>query len=106
MNLGQKLNRKGDKIYFFYDLGRKRGQRPATGVYIYAKPKYQEDRHFLFINKTASEILSALLKTKEINIMTYHETDMVYDYLSQEPGCKVFKIVQRPYDIYIGRLKT
>ncbi len=43
-----------------------------------------------------------MLKTKEINIMTYHETDMVYDYLSQEPGCKVFKIVQRPYDIYIA----
>ncbi len=39
MNLIQRPNKSGDKIYFYFDLGRGRGQRHATGVFIYAKPK-------------------------------------------------------------------
>lgn len=39
MNFIERLNTKGDKITFYYDYGRGAGQRPSTGVFIYAKPK-------------------------------------------------------------------
>ena len=55
MNIGQYNNRKGDKTYFFYDLGRGPGQRPSTGIFIYANPKNQEQRNF---NKEALKILA------------------------------------------------
>jgi hypothetical protein len=41
MNILQRPNRNGDKIFFDYDLGRVKGQRPSTGVIIYAHPKDQ-----------------------------------------------------------------
>ncbi|MEV4883676.1 site-specific integrase [Chitinophaga ginsengisegetis] len=54
MNIGEKLDRKGDKIFYFYDLGRKPGQRPSTGIFTYAHPKTQEQKNF---NKEALKIL-------------------------------------------------
>jgi len=36
MNIGETLNKKGDKIHFYYDLGRGPGQRPTAGIFIYA----------------------------------------------------------------------
>ena len=39
MNFLKRLNQKGDKITFYYDFGRGPGQRPTTGVFIYAKPQ-------------------------------------------------------------------
>jgi hypothetical protein len=35
MNILQRTNSKGDKITFYYDLGRGPGQRPSTGIFIY-----------------------------------------------------------------------
>jgi hypothetical protein len=54
MNIGEKLNKKGNKIHFYYDLGRGPGQRPTTGIFIYAKPNSQEQKNF---NKEALKIL-------------------------------------------------
>ncbi|RFM37053.1 site-specific integrase [Chitinophaga silvisoli] len=54
MNIGEKLNKKGDKIFYFYDYGRKRGQRPSTGIFTYVNPKTQEQKNF---NKEALKIL-------------------------------------------------
>ena len=54
MNIGQYNNRKGDKTYFFYDLGRGPGQRPPTGIFIYTNPKDKEQKNF---NKEALKIL-------------------------------------------------
>jgi hypothetical protein len=54
MNFVKRTNAKGDKIYFYYDLGRKKGQRPTTGVFIYAKPKNQIEKNH---NKEALLIL-------------------------------------------------
>lgn len=45
MNFIKNPNRKGDKIYYYYDLGRGPGQRPATGVFIYTKPKDQVQKN-------------------------------------------------------------
>ena len=54
MNILQRPNRKGDKIFFHFDLGRGKGQRPSTGVFIYTHPKNQiEKRH----NKQARALL-------------------------------------------------
>lgn len=54
MNFIQMPNRKGDKLYYYYDLGRGKGQRPATGVFIYKKPKDQIQKNH---NKEALSIL-------------------------------------------------
>ncbi|SFE40516.1 Integrase [Chitinophaga sp. CF118] len=54
MNIGEKTNKAGDKTYFFYDLGRGAGQRPSTGIFIYTRPKNQEQKNF---NKEALKIL-------------------------------------------------
>jgi len=45
MNIGERLNRKGDKITFYYDYGRAPGQRPSTGVFICAHPKNQVEKN-------------------------------------------------------------
>jgi len=54
MNFLQYPNRKRDKIYFHYDYGRGKGQRPSTGIFIYAKPKDQIQRNH---NKEALKLL-------------------------------------------------
>jgi len=45
MNIGERLNRKGDKITFYYDYRRAPGQRPSTGVFICAHPKNQVEKN-------------------------------------------------------------
>ena len=57
MNFVKRTNTKGDKIYFYYDLGRKKGQRPTTGVFTYTKPKNQ-------IEKNHNKEALLLLETK------------------------------------------
>jgi integrase len=54
MNFVKRSNRCGDKIYFHYDFGREKGQRPATGIFIYAKPKDQVQKNH---NKEALKLL-------------------------------------------------
>lgn len=54
MNFIKIPNRKGDKIYYHYDLGRGMGQRRTTGVFTYTKPKDQIQRNH---NKEANSIL-------------------------------------------------
>jgi integrase len=54
MNIWQKKNQSGTKIHFFYDLGRGKGQRPTTGVWMWTHPKNQEQKNF---NKEAARIL-------------------------------------------------
>ncbi|MES1217677.1 MAG: site-specific integrase [Bacteroidota bacterium] len=39
MNFLKRENKKGDKIRFYYDLGRGPGKRPSTGVFIYKHPQ-------------------------------------------------------------------
>lgn len=62
MNLLKRPNSKGDKITFYYDFGREAGQRPSTGVFIYAKPKDQVQRNH---NKQAL----VLLETKKSQLI-------------------------------------
>ncbi len=54
MNLLEAPNRKGDKIYYYYDFGRGKGQRPTTGIFTYTKPKDQIQRNH---NKEALALL-------------------------------------------------
>lgn len=54
MNMLGFPNRKGDKTYFYYDLGRGKGQRPATGIFIYTHPKDQIQKNH---NKEALKLL-------------------------------------------------
>lgn len=44
MNFLKRANKKGDKITFYYDYGKGKGQRPSTGIFIYAKPKTPLER--------------------------------------------------------------
>lgn len=54
MNILKMKNKKGDKIVFHYDYGRKKGQRPSTGLFIYTRPKNEAERQH---NKEARAIL-------------------------------------------------
>jgi hypothetical protein len=45
MNILERKNVKGDKIFFYYDLGRGPGQRPSTDIFIYTKPKTQTEKN-------------------------------------------------------------
>ncbi|MBL7726197.1 MAG: site-specific integrase [Dinghuibacter sp.] len=54
MNLLERKNRKGDKISFYYDFGRKAGQRPSTGIFIYTHPNSPAQRKH---NKEALDLL-------------------------------------------------
>ncbi len=45
MNYLKRTNRNRDKIFFYYDFGRKSGQRPSTGIFIYAKPKNHTEKN-------------------------------------------------------------
>ena len=54
MNIIKRPNRKGDKITFYYDYGRGPGQRPSTGIFIYAKPKDQIQKNH---NKQALSLI-------------------------------------------------
>lgn len=62
MNIFERENRKGDKITFYYEFGRKAGQRPSTGIFIYKNPKNQIQRNH---NKEAL----ALLETKKSQVI-------------------------------------
>ena len=62
MNILKRANKKGDKITFYYDYGRGPGQRPSTGVFIYAKPKDQ-------IQKNHNKQSLALLETKKSQLI-------------------------------------
>ena len=37
MNFLERKTKKGDKIVFYYDFGRGKGQRPTTGIFIYTR---------------------------------------------------------------------
>ncbi len=52
------MSKKGDKITFYYDYGRQKGQRPSTGIWIYTKPKDPAEK------KHNQEAIS-LLKVKD-----------------------------------------
>jgi len=62
MNFVKRKNRKGDRITFYYDFGRKAGQRPTTGIFIYTKPQDLAERNH---NKEAL----SLLKVKESQVI-------------------------------------
>src|SRR4029078_7863006 len=63
MNILERPNKKGDKIYFLYDYGRGPGQRPSTGVFIYTHPKNQIEKNH---NKQALALLE--VKKSEMTI--------------------------------------
>ncbi|RBL91985.1 hypothetical protein [Chitinophaga flava] len=54
MNLLKRKNTKGDKTYYYYDFGRGKGQRPATGIFVYTMPKDQTQKNH---NKQALALL-------------------------------------------------
>jgi integrase len=57
MNTLARINRKGDKKFFYYDYGRGAGQRPSTNIFIYTRPKDQVQRNH---NKQALALLETL----------------------------------------------
>ena len=61
MNIIKRLNRRGDKILFYYEFGRAPGQRPSTGIFIYKNPKDQ-------VQKTHNKQALALLEIKKSNL--------------------------------------
>jgi integrase len=62
MNIISRKNKKGDKIAFYFDLGRVTGQRSSTGIFVYTKPKDQ-------IQKNHNKEALALLETKKSQVI-------------------------------------
>jgi integrase len=62
MNFLKRASKTGDKITFYYDFGRGKGQRPSTGIFIYVKPKNQ-------IEKNHNKEALALLETKKSQLV-------------------------------------
>ena len=58
MKFIKRPNTTGDKLIFYYDLGREPGQRPSTGIFIYTHPKNQ-------LQKNHNKESLALLETKK-----------------------------------------
>lgn len=61
MNIIKRTSRKGDKINFYYEFGRNKGQRVASGIFIYARPKDQ-------IQKNHNKEAMMLLETKKYQL--------------------------------------
>ena len=51
-------NRKGDKLHYYYNFGREKGMRPATGVFTYTNPKDE-------IQKSHNKEALLILETKK-----------------------------------------
>jgi len=62
MNFLKIPNKKGDKIIFYHDFGRGKGQRPSTGIFIYKRPKDM-------IQKNHNKEASALLELKKSQLI-------------------------------------
>ena len=45
MNIVKRKNSKGDKTYFSIEYGRNTGERMATGIFIYTRPKDQLEKN-------------------------------------------------------------
>jgi hypothetical protein len=45
MNIEKWKNSKGDKAYFYLATGRKSGERMATGIFIYTRPRNQVEKN-------------------------------------------------------------
>lgn len=56
MNIGERLNAKGDKILYFYDYGRGKGQRPSTGLFTYVKAKNPAEKQHNMETKALLEV--------------------------------------------------
>jgi len=63
MNFLKIPNKKGDKIIFYHDFGRSKGQRPSTGIFMYNQPKNQIEKNH---NKEALKLLE--VKKSQITI--------------------------------------
>ncbi len=63
MNILKRVNKKADKINFYYDFGRGAGQRPSTGIFIYAHPKNPVQKNH---NKQALALLE--IKKSQLTI--------------------------------------
>jgi integrase len=62
MNIEKRKNSKGDKAYFYIATGRKSGERMATGIFIYTRPRNQVEKNH---NKEAS----ILAETKKSELL-------------------------------------
>ena len=62
MTIVKRINSKGDKAYFYIDHGRGAGKRPATGIFIYTRPKNQVEKNhnkeaLILVETKKSELL-------------------------------------------------
>ena len=114
MNFLERLNKKKDKITFYYDLGRGRGQRPSTGIFIYVKPKPPaENAHnkeayaLLDVKKSEAIIESQAMGSSYIPRHKFRENffDYFLEYMKSngKENSKHFKASLRNLRLFVGR---
>jgi len=62
MNIVKRKNGKGDKAYFYIEYGREAGERQATGIFTYTRPKNQVEKNhnkeaLLLVETKKSELI-------------------------------------------------
>jgi hypothetical protein len=62
MNIVKRKNSKGDKAYFSIEYSRKSGERMATGIFVYTRPKDQ-------VQKNHNKEALILIETKKSELL-------------------------------------
>lgn len=88
MNFSQIPNRKGDKIYYYHEFGRGKGQRPATGIFTYTKPKNQIQKNhnkeaLLILETKKSQLIIESQATGSVYIPQHKFKDNFLDYFAE-----------------------
>ncbi len=85
MNISERPNKSGNKIFYYYDYGRRKGQRSSTGIFTYTKPKNQIERNhnkeaiiLLEIKKSQATIETQSIGTNYIPSHKYKENFLDY----------------------------
>lgn len=114
MNFLKRLNKKGDKITFYYDFGRGTGQRPTTGIFVYAKLKTALEKQH---NKEAFALLKvkeseAIIEMQSIGtpfIPTHKFKENFFDYFTEyveknkRPGNRHLQGSLKNFRLFVGK---
>ncbi|NIG53871.1 hypothetical protein [Chitinophaga sp. Cy-1792] len=114
MNFLKRKNTTGDKTYYYYDFGRGKGQRPATGILVYMKPKDQTQKNnnkqalaLLEVKKSQAIIEQQSISTAFIPAHKFKDNFLYYyeDYVNtnKRDGNRHLESSMKPPTLHLSR---
>lgn len=70
MKTCKRINKKGDKYFYFFELGRDKGQRFSTGLFIYVKPRNATEKQHNLETKSLLDIKKGQMILEQQSIGT------------------------------------